>query len=559
MARDYFSFMQFKRDKIQLLNGKWDFYFDSLDSEKLKINVPFVYQSKLSGINTDSIHDVIYYRREVDIPEGFNENIILHFDAIDHEAYVYIDDQLVISHTGGYTPFSVNISPYLSDDKFTILVKVIDPSFDKSIARGKQTWDDKPHDIWYTRSSGIWQNVWLENVHDIHIENIKYHPDIKRKSVNIEVNVSDNAIGKTLVMKIKGRYHKYHIDNCKMNIEYLVEKLWSVDEPNLYDVVFSIEDDYVYDSVSSYFGLRSVKVFEDKILMNNEFIYQKLLLNQGYYQDGLLSASSDEDFINDIKMMKAMGFNGCRIHQKVEDPRFLYWCDKLGFLVWGECPAFYEFSNKANDDLKKMWDEIIERDYNHPSIITWTLYNESWGIEGVNDNKMIQDAVIGLYEHVKKLDSTRLVIANDGWEVVKGDFIGFHNYCHGRKDEIEKYQQYCHDLADIDALLEHQPGNHPILASCFPYSLKPIILSEFGGIAYQHNDGWGYTSVNNEVDFLADYQRTIEAIKASKLLCGYCYTQFTDVEIEQNGLLTYDHKPKVALEKIRKINDMIDA
>lgn len=562
MTRNFFANPQFKRDVYKLLNGEWDFYFDSLDSEKLTINVPFVYQSKLSGINTDEIHDVIYYRKEVEITEDFDDNIILHFDAVDYETFVYIDDQYVGSHVGGYTPFSFDITPYIHKNTFTILVKVIDPSYDKSIARGKQTWDDKPHDIWYTRSSGIWQNVWLENVGDRYIKDIKYDPDFERRKVDITIEVSDSCLNKILKMKIQNKYFKYAIDDTTVHIEYNVNKFWSVDEPNLYDVVFSVEENLEsgmdYDCVYSYFGVRDIRANENKIYLNNKAIYQKLLLNQGYYQDGLLTAPSDEAYIEDIKMMKAMGFNGCRIHQKVEDPRFLYWCDVLGFLVWEECPAYYEFSKKANDDLSKMWEEIIDRDYNHPSIITWTLYNESWGLDGVATDKMIQDEVIKVFDKVKEMDSSRLVIANDGWEVVKGDFIGFHNYCHGQKDQIEKYREYCHNLKDLDALLSHQPGHHVILASCNPYHKMPIILSEFGGIAYKTNDGWGYTSVTNENDFLDDYKRIMEAIKASGIICGYCYTQFTDVEIEQNGLLTYDHKPKVNMEKIKELNDMIN-
>ena len=334
--------------------------------------------------------------------------------------------------------------------------------------------------------------------------------------------------------------------------------LWSPEFPNLFDVSFKIIDsNNIYDSVDSYFGFRKIHVEKGKVYLNNKPFYQKLVLNQGYWKDSLLTAPNDSDFVRDIELTKAMGFNGCRIHQKVEDPRFLYWADKLGFIVWGECASFISYDTNAGHRLMNEWYEIVNRDYNHPSIITWTCMNESWGVEDIRINKQQQAYALSLYYFIKSLDTTRLVISNDGWESVTTDICGVHNYAHGQVHEVDKYNKFVEDLMTTDSLEACMSANRYTYALGYKNEGEPYILTEYGGIAYStKGNGWGYTSVNDEESFIRDYRRIMEAVYASKALQGFCYTQLSDVQQEVNGLLDIDHNPKVDINKIREINDL---
>lgn len=294
------------------------------------------------------------------------------------------------------------------------------------------------------------------------------------------------------------------------------------------------------------------------VYLNNKPYYQKLVLDQGYWPEGLLTAPSDEDLKKDIELAKEMGFNGCRKHQKVEDPRFLYWADRLGYLVWGECAASPSFSEDAAIRLMKEWMEIIERDYNHPSIVAWVPLNESWGIPNILSNKQHQHHYLAMYHLIHSIDPTRLVISNDGWELTKTDICAVHNYNHGDKQEKEKYEAFTDSLRTKENILRSKPARRSIYANGFSHKGEPILLTEFGGIGFKvgEDSGWGYTSVNNAEQFADDYKRVMEAVYSSRILHGFCYTQLTDVEQEINGLLTYQRVPKCELKKIKEINNM---
>ncbi len=254
------------------------------------------------------------------------------------------------------------------------------------------------------------------------------------------------------------------------------------------------------------------------------------------------------------------GFNGCRKHQKVEDPRFLYWADRLGFLVWGECAASPSYSEDAAARLTREWVEIIERDFNHPCIAAWVPLNESWGIPAVRSSGQQQHHSLAMYHLIHSLDPTRLVISNDGWELTVSDICAVHNYNHGQPDETAKYDYFKLSLSTKEHIFQSQPAHRAIYANGFAHRGEPILLTEFGGIAYRigagSQQGWGYTSVNGEEDFLREYRRVLEAVYSSTAIHGFCYTQLTDVEQEVNGLLTYDRKPKCDLKEIRNINSM---
>lgn len=293
------------------------------------------------------------------------------------------------------------------------------------------------------------------------------------------------------------------------------------------------------------------------VYLNNRPYYQKLVLDQGYWPNALITAPSDEDFKRDIELAKAMGFNGCRKHQKVEDKRFLYWADKLGYLVWGEMANSAEYSEEYVRRINKEWVDIVNRDYNHPSIVAWVPLNESWGIKDVGRDKKQQSHSASMYYLTHSLDSTRLVISNDGWELTKTDICAVHNYNHGHHSEVDKYEYFKKSLSTKEEVLKSQPAGRTIYSNGYKNEGEPIILTEFGGIAYDKSNpnGWGYTVASSEEEFIDDYKRIIDAVYASDIIYGMCYTQLTDVEQEVNGLLTYDRKEKVNLEKIKEIND----
>ena len=586
------------------LNGTWAFEFDDGDVGQAgkwfkpghaftkNIEVPFAYQTKLSGIDDPTFHDWVWYQREFEIPSTMaGKQIILHFGAVDYRANAYLNGELVGSHEGGHTPFYFDITNYLVPGFQSLVVRVEDPSVDETIPRGKQFWLEESAGIWYTRTTGIWQTVWLEAVNPTHVKQLLFTPDIDKGDVIIEVDLAGDYYGKEIDVEIS--FQGEHVgrqtvtaqdESTKFSMNIFGRKIfrteyhhegwtWTPETPNLFDVKIKIKAaDQVIDEVSSYFGMRKVHTENGRVFLNNRPYYQKLVLDQGYWPDGLLTAPTDEAYKLDIELAKEAGFNGARKHQKVEDPRYLYWADKLGFLVWGECAAAVSYSNDAVSRLTKEWIEIIERDYNHPCIVTWVPINESWGVPNINNNRQQQHHSQAMYHLVHSLDTTRLVVSNDGWEMTESDIAALHNYNHGQKHEVAKADFFKETLASKDSLLDSFAAGRNLYAGDFDHQGEPIMLTEFGGIGYSlhghsssgvwrkedHTDeeGWGYTSAANETEYLEDYYRVMEAVFASRALAGYCYTQLTDVEQEINGILTYDRKPKVDLKKIYQLNNM---
>jgi len=574
------------------LNGEWDFAFDDNNvglKEKWfqnggtfdrKINVPFAYQTELSGINDPSFHDFVWYSREFTVSKDWNnQRIILHFGAVDYRAWIYVNGEYVGFHEGGNVSFSFDITDHLTWGNEKVVVRVEDPSTDETIPRGKQFWIEQSDSIWYTRTTGIWQSVWFEPVSPTHVSKLRLTPDIDRGDIIVEFEVSGECINKQADIEISFQGEKVAKDTIEVFEPYNKRSVnlynrqifrtafhhtgwnWSPENPNLFDIKFTLKDgdnQAILDEIESYFGMRKVHIENGMVYLNNKPYYQKLVLDQGYWQEGLLTAPTDEALKRDIELALEMGFNGCRKHQKVEDPRFLYWADKLGFLVWGECAAFPSYSEDAASRLTKEWIEIIERDYNHPSIVAWVPVNESWGVPFIKANKQQQHHSLAMYHLIHSLDTTRLVISNDGWELTETDICAIHNYNHGSSDEKAKYENFKESLLTKENLLSSKPAGRGIYADGFEHKGEPILLTEFGGIGFKvgEDSGWGYTSVKDEQEFIADYRRVMEAVYASKGLHGYCYTQLTDVEQEINGLLAYNREPKCELAKIKEINDM---
>lgn len=555
------------------LNGEWDFAFDDTnegihekwfidhDFDK-KINVPFAFQTKLSGINDQSFHDYVWYRKKFKVKKEEQKRYILHFQAVDYECKVYLNGQEITHHIGGQAPFSVDVTAHLNFDEETLVVYVYDPSTDEFLPRGKQYWKEKPEIIWYNRTTGIWQSVWLEIVDDVYITDVKITPLYDKGIAEVKVSVSESGYylkveienGQTIsVSKLDKTEHTFKLKLLNTEHDFMT-KSWSPENPYLFNMTLT----YHFDTLTSYIGMRKVHAEGGRVYLNNSPYYFKLVLDQGYWEESLLTPPSIEAIKLDIELSKAMGFNGARKHQKCEDPYFAYFADKLGYLVWGEMASAVKFSElSAWRDLNE-WNQIIERDYNHPSIVAWVPLNESWGVPAIGKDKRQQQHAIDLYNLIKSQDKTRFVIGNDGWEQVITDICAIHNYNHGRADDVEAHEAFRKSISTKEELLASKPAKRAIYADGYAHKGEPILLTEFGGISYKvSSEGWGYTAVNSGEHLLSEYRRIIHDIKASTGIVGYCYTQLTDVEQEINGLLTYDRRPKVDLEKIKEVNDLI--
>lgn len=588
MKRTEYPRPQMVRNDWMNLNGEWAFTFDDenlglsegwFKSDQIfdqTIQVPYVYQSELSGLDNQDNHEIVWYQKKVTFPQTYKgKELILHFGAVDYISDVFINGQKVGNHRGGHTSFSFNITPFLIDESATITLRVFDPRKEESIPRGKQTWEDSPHSIWYTNSTGIWQSVWIEAVSKEHIASLRFSPDIDKGQLNCKTVFSQPLDKNELeyIIYFKGEQilkSSFEVSSSSHNVTFDLHQgtifrtshhnngwHWTPEDPNLFDIdIRLMKNQNILDEVSSYFGMRKVHTENGQVFLNNKPYYQKLVLDQGYWPESLMTAPSDEALKKDITVSKEMGFNGCRKHQKVEDPRFLYWADQLGYLVWGESASAHYFDEASVPLITNEWLEIIERDYNHPSIVAWVPFNESWGINDIGRDRQQQHYTQALYHLIHSIDTTRPVISNDGWEMTESDLGAIHHYGHGEMDEKEKYLRFKQDLKTKEQILNANPADRAIYADGFEHQGEPILLTEFGGIGYKKDDqdGWGYSSVDNDEAFISEYKRVLEAVYESEILAGFCYTQLYDVEQEINGLLTYNRKPKIDLEKIKEIN-----
>ena len=557
---------QFVRDAWENLNGTWDFSFDDPVFDR-EITVPFAFQSNMSGIGINERHDVVWYRRTFMLPEAWNGcRVMLHFGAVDYRCDARVNDEWVGSHTGGNTSFSFDITSALHPGENTLTVRAEDVLTDMTTPRGKQYWD-VPKSIFYTPTTGIWQTVWLEALPEKHICNVDITPDLDRRSVTFDYTLSAEGPDFEAEVSFAGRpVAKVRTASFRKSGRMIVdldkERLgednfttvcaWSPRKPRRFDVTFRLIDgENTVDTVKSYFGLRKISVENGVILLNNYPYVQKLLLDQGYWPDSLLTAPSDEAFISDIEYCKKMGFNGVRKHQKVEDPRFLYHADRMGLLVWSEMANAFEYSTDYVRRFTEEWMQTIKRDYNHPCIVAWTPLNESWGVENISSDPRQAHHSCALVELTKALDSTRLVNSNDGWEHTIPDIIGIHDY-EPKKEVLSKR------YASLESTLEHRPAGRALFVPGYEYAGQPVMNTECGGIFFEAGEdktGWGYTNAEDKNRFYELYYGVVSSFLESPVLQGFCYTQLTDVMQEQNGLLTYDHQPKFDCEVIRQINE----
>ena len=508
----------------------------------------------------------MWYRRGFTLPADWKgRRVLLHFGAVNYWAGVWVNGAMAGRHEGGNTPFAFDITSLLNAAGNTVTVHAEYPPTDRYIPRGKQFWEPKSRGIFYTRTTGIWQTVWLEPVSESHLESIKITPNMDGMA-SIYAHVAGAKAGLSLRTTVS--YGAKSVvatsvtaDNPRVATSVTVDdpKLWSPGSPNLYDATFElIEGDRVVDRVKSYLGFRSVWTGNGKVFLNGRPIFLKMVLDQGYWPDSILTPPSDDAIQYDIRMTKDMGFNGARKHQKLEDPRYLYWADKMGLLVSSEMANAYLFDDQAVERFTREWIDAVARDYNHPSIIIWAPLNESWGVPNLRDPRQ-QDYLKELYTLTHAFDSTRLVIDNEGWEHTSmTDLFAIHDYARTGDLLAEKYKDLGKPGAGVPDV------GRPALAPGYQYNGTPVVLSEFGGVAYiprGHEvppESWGYSGVEKTGDAALERLRGLFAgIARVPGFAGLCYTQLTDVEQEINGLLTYDRKPKFDVRQIHEINALV--
>jgi beta-galactosidase/beta-glucuronidase len=575
---------QLVRSRWEDLSGPWDFTYDDQDVGLCEcwqdrpevfdrtIVVPFPPESAASGIEDRGFHRVLWYHRTFTAEHDPGGRLLLHFGAVDYSASVWVNGQLVVVHEGGHTPFSADITEALvGSGEQHLVVRSHDDPHDLEQPRGKQDWQEHPHAIWYHRTSGIWQSVWLEPVPPTRVDELRWTPDVDTARLRMDVRlhrgdprplrlqvVLTQRGGEVLaddVVTVRGDRVQRDIPLARTDMAFDAPALlWSPETPNLIDAQIRVLDgEDVVDEVRSYAAMRSISSSEQRILLNNRPYFLRLVLEQGYWPESHLAAPGDDALRREVELVRSLGFNGVRMHQKLAHPRFLYWCDRLGLLVWAEMPAAYEFSPRMMERVTDEWVEVLRRDHSHPSVVAWVPVNESWGVPRLERSPAQRDFVRALYHLTKALDPTRLVIGNDGWEQIVTDVITVHDYTARPAVMHERYG----DHEAVDNTIRHtQPGYRSVLLPGVARTQEPVIVSEFGGInlANGKDDSWlGYTAVDTAEELLERYRALVDALLDSPAIAGFCYTQLTDTLQERNGLLTEDRDPKVDPALLRRI------
>ena len=583
---DYYPRPQLQRRKWQNLNGPWRFQYDDemrfgrpedIHDWPATIEVPYAPESQRSGIGDRGFHRVCWYEREFDVPAVVDGSTSwpsvvtkLHFGAVDYQAEVWVNGAPVAQHEGGHTPFTADITSALRPDgPQRLTVRARDDPFDLEKPRGKQDWRLEPHAIWYPRTTGIWQTVWLEQLAECYIDSLRWTPNIERWEIALHVlvagapadlqlgvrlTVGDVVLSDDLYGVIHNEVHR-RIGLSDPGIDdFRNELLWSPERPTLIHAALRLlRDGEILDEVSSYTALRSISAQRGRILLNGRAYPLRLVLDQGYWPETLMTAPSDAALRRDVELAKEMGFNGVRKHQKVEEPRYLYWADVLGLLVWEEMPSAYRLSGRSINRLVREWTDVIARDRSHPCIIVWVPFNESWGVPDLNLVSAARDAVAAFYHLTRTLDPSRLVVGNDGWESSATDIIGIHDY---DSDPRHMRARYGPEVEPQEVVESRWSGGRILSLDGYPHRGQPLCLSEFGGVARKPPEGneddasWGYCVARSDQDFEQLVTSLIEVVRTTGMFSGFCYTQFADTFQEATGLLRADRTPKFPIERI---------
>ena len=540
---------QFERKDWMNLNGKWDFCYDNGRSgiarkvyEKkeefnMQITVPFCVESSLSGIANKDFMYGVWYRKEVTIPEEYaGKRTVLHIGAADFKTYVFVNGKEVGTHEGGYVSFKFDITAFLQEGENVIAIYCEDDTRDPRIPRGKQSEEYYSHGCDYTRTTGIWQTVWLEFTEKEYIDKVKYYPEYRTSTLEISAKVEGTADFTAKAFYEGREVGSAEIRNASGTLRAVIElsetHLWEVGKGRLYD----LELTFGKDKVKSYFGLRNVWLDGYKFMLNGKSVFQRLVLDQGFYPDGIYTAPTDAALLRDIKLSQEVGFNGARLHEKVFEERFLYHCDKEGYLVWGEY-ANWGLDHTRPESVYTFlpeWLTEIERDFNHPAIIGWCPFNETWDIGG---RKQYDPLLSLVYRATKSADDTRPCIDTSGNYHVETDIFDVHDY----DQDINTFAQRFKLFEEKDELQNHCNHRQDYVSG------TPVFVSEYGGIKWsaQTENAWGYGNAPEcEEEYKARYKGLTDALLDNPKFLGFCYTQLTDVEQEQNGVFTYNREKK---------------
>jgi beta-galactosidase/beta-glucuronidase len=595
---------QLCREQWLSLDGTWDFGYDDEgtglaerwfepdsqpDSQGAfaeRIEVPFPPESPASGIGRREFHPVVWYRRSVSTqalaPDGLEgRRVLVHFGAVDHDAQVWLDGRLVASHRGGQTPFTADVTDALlpGREEHLLVVRAQDDPTDPDQVRGKQDWRERTRGIWYERTTGIWQSVWAECVPVDHVRDVVWTTDVATGVVRGEVELSRRpdrpalvevtvSLGEevlaeqTTLVPDRSFVMEVRLDALR-NGQDRARLLWAPEHPTLLDVEVRLRDresGTLLDSAASYTGVRTVGVEGGAFRLNDQPYYVRAVLNQGYRPETHLATRGTEELRAEVETIKQMGFNCVRIHQKAEDPRWLYWADRLGLMVWGESASAYGFSPNAVTGFVEEWMALVRRDRSHPCIALWVPVNESWGVQDIAVSPAQQSYARALAELTRALDPSRPALSNEGWEHVDSDILGLHDYT---DDAVELRQRYAtrDAVAELVASGRTPHGRRPVLSEsqhrAFAAGETPLMITEFGGVSLaaegSTEDDWGYSNAGSGKEYADLLMGLFDALRASHQVTGFCYTQYMDTGQETNGLLFKDGTPKIPLETIREI------
>ncbi|MHC1694581.1 MAG: sugar-binding domain-containing protein [Eubacteriales bacterium] len=557
---------QMFRSSWQSLNGEWDFEFDFSNSGQerriyenpafsKKITVPFCPESELSGINHKDFIPAVWYKKSVSLTASqLDGTVLLHFGAVDYYSEIYVNARLAGRHSGGYSSFTVDITPYAVEGDNTIVVRAVDDVRSGHQPAGKQSGQHFSYGCMYTRTTGIWQSVWLEFVAKSYMKGIKLETNYKTGEVMFGAKVAgcrkDLSLRYTVSLDGKsvltgGGELTGEISHFTFKVEN--PSLWDIGSPTLYDITYQlVRDRQTVDSVDSYFGIRGVEIIPGAICLNGKPVFQRLILDQGFYPDGIYTAPSDEALKQDIQFSMDLGFNGARLHQKVFEERFLYWADKMGYIVWGE-QASWGININTSDAIARFlpeWLEVMERDYNHPALVGWCPFNETHDRQ---DNEVLRM----VYLASKAFDPTRPVIDTSGYVHVETDVYDIHDYDQNPESFSARYSPENMESGKI--FMNH--GGYRIKSG------QPYFVSEYGGIKWTNDTsavGWGYgNEVKSFDEWIERYEGLTLGLLNSRTVCAFCYTQLTDVELELNGMYTYPRErkfPDYVYDRIRIAN-----
>lgn len=572
------------REDWESLDGTWSFAHDDENRGRAErwfvpansaafdreIQVPFVPESEASGIHDTGFHPIVWYRRTLTAVPRPGCRTLLHLGAVDHEAHVWVDGHLAGHHVGGQTAFTCDITDLLEEGtEHVVVVRAFDDPHDPELPRGKQDWREEPHGIWYHRSTGIWRSVWLETVLEQHVTGFHWEFDMPRARVDVSLRLATRPAPGTTV-RVALRHGEEELGGVEIaahdtrvqgvvdvpavrNTQDRDRLLWSPERPHLIDVTLEVlENGQVSDTAASYLGLRTTGIDRGHFLLNGEPYFVRSVLEQGYWPSSHLTAPSLDALREEVELIKELGFTAARIHQKVEDPRFLFWADKLGLLIWGETANAYAYSPRAAAQLTAEWTEIIEQVRPHPSVVTWVPMNESWGVRDLADHAPQKDLTIALTALTRALDPTRPVVSNDGYEITGGDILALHDYT---TDAEVLASHYASEDATEATIAGRGPQRRRPIDDAAQHVTPdaPVMVTEFGGIAYAEAGTWGYATVATKEEYREKIAGLFAALNSSPTLAGHCYTQLTDTLQEANGLATADRVPKLDPAVIRAI------